>query len=84
MAAVNVIWFALLLVIFYFLLIRPQQKAMKEHQQLIAGLKKGDKVISRGGLYGTIQSIGDDTVTLLISENVSVKIAKNSIEKMQV
>ena len=83
MAAVNIVWFALLLVIFYFLLIRPQQKAMKDHQQLVSGLKKGDKVITRGGIYGAIQAVGDDTITLLISENVSIKVAKNAIEKMQ-
>jgi preprotein translocase subunit YajC len=80
---VTIIWFAVLLAIFYFILIRPQQKAMKEHQKLISELKKGDKVITRGGIYGVIKAIGDDNVILQVDENVMIKVTKNSIERLQ-
>lgn len=79
----NILWFVLLLAIFYFILIRPQQKAMKEHQKLVSELKKGDSVVTRGGLYGVIKAIGDDNVTLQVDENVNIKVAKNAIERFQ-
>jgi preprotein translocase subunit YajC len=69
----------LIFVIFYFLLIRPQQKKAKEHQQFLANLKKGDAVITSGGLYGTITGMTDTVVTLEIADNVRVKVARGYV-----
>ncbi|MEW6002199.1 MAG: preprotein translocase subunit YajC [Nitrospirota bacterium] len=66
----------LIFVIFYFLLIRPQQKRAKDHRRMLENLKKGDKVITSGGIYGVIDSIGTNAVTLKIAENVKVKFGK--------
>ena len=65
--------------IFYFLLIRPQQKKAKQHKQLIAELRKGDKIISSGGLHGVITGLSDDVLTVEISPKVRVKISRGSI-----
>jgi preprotein translocase subunit YajC len=66
----------LIFVVFYFLLIRPQQKRAKEHKQMIENLKKGDKIITSGGVYGVIEAVGTNTVTVKIAENVKVKFGK--------
>jgi len=69
----------LIFVIFYFLLIRPQQKRAKEHRKMVENLKKGDKVITSGGVYGVIEAVGTNTVTIKIAENVKVKFSKGNI-----
>jgi len=69
----------LLFVVFYFLLIRPQQKKAKQQKQFIENLKKGDEVITSGGLYGKITGLTDTTVTIEIAEKVRVKVAKNAV-----
>lgn len=66
----------LIFVIFYFLLIRPQQKKQREHQQMVSAIKKGDKVITTGGIYGLVEQVGPKTVTLKIAENTKVKFGK--------
>ena len=66
----------LIFVIFYFLLIRPQQKKAKEHKNMLDNLKKGDKVILSGGEYGVIEEVRPNTVTVKIGENVKVKYGK--------
>jgi preprotein translocase subunit YajC len=69
----------LMFAIFYFLLIRPQQKKQKAHRQLLGDLKKGDRVITSGGLYGRITGLTDTVVTLEISEKVRVKVGRGNI-----
>ena len=69
----------LIFVIFYFLLIRPQQKQKKEHQNLLTNLKVGDNVMTNGGIYGRITGIKDDKVTLEISDKVRVKVSRGHI-----
>ena len=69
----------LMFVIFYFLLIRPQQKKQKQHRQMLDSLKKGDRVITSGGLYGRITGLTDTVATLEISEKVRVKVARGNI-----
>ena len=69
----------LIFVIFYFLLIRPQQKKAKEHQVFLSNLKKGDQVVTSGGLYGEITGITDTVVTLKIAENLRVKVSRQHI-----
>jgi len=71
----------LIFVIFYFFLIRPQQKKVKEHKQMVTSLKRGDEVITSGGIVGKIERIlGDDKVDLLISENVTVQVVQSTIQ----
>ncbi len=69
----------LMFVIFYFLLIRPQQKKAKTHQAMIDAVKKGDKVITSGGIHGTIIKTDDTTVTLEIAEKVNIKVIRANI-----
>jgi preprotein translocase subunit YajC len=66
----------LIFVIFYFLLIRPQQKKAKEHKNMLDNLKKGDKIITSGGIYGIIEAVGANTITIKVGENVKVKLGK--------
>ncbi len=69
----------LIFVIFYFFLIRPQQKKVKEHKLMVEILKRGDKVVTSGGIVGTIKRVVDnDKVEVLISENVKVEIIKST------
>jgi preprotein translocase subunit YajC len=65
--------------IFYFLLIRPQQRKAKQHKQLLADLRKGDRVVSSGGLHGLITGLSDDVLTVEISPKVRVKVSRGSI-----
>ena len=69
----------LMFAIFYFLLIRPQQKKSKQHKALLSSLKKGDKIVSSGGLHGVITGVTDDVITMEIAPKVRVKISRNSV-----
>jgi preprotein translocase subunit YajC len=66
-------------IIFYFLLIRPQKKKATEFKKLLEGLKKGDKIVTAGGIYGVIEAVNDSTVVVKIAENTKVKLNKNSV-----
>ena len=73
----------LIFVIFYFFLIRPQQKKVKEHKLMVASLKRGDEVVTSGGIVGTVERIlGDDKVDLSISENVTVQVVQSTIQSL--
>jgi preprotein translocase subunit YajC len=73
----------LIFAVFYFLLIRPQQKKMKDHRSMVESLSKGDKVVTAGGLLGTIAKIEDDRiVSVEISENVKVQIVRSTITEV--
>jgi len=69
----------LIFVLFYFLLIRPQQKRQKEHQQMVTALSVGDEVVSGGGLLGKVTDVGEQFVTVEIANNVAVKLQKHTI-----
>jgi preprotein translocase subunit YajC len=69
----------LIFVVFYFLLIRPQQKKAKAHQEMIANLKKGDRVITSGGMYGLVTGLDEATATIEIADKVRVKVTRGSI-----
>ena len=74
----------LIFVIFYFFLIRPQQKKIKDHKAMVAALKRGDEVITSGGIIGKIEKVlENDKVDLLISENVSIRVVKSTIQNLQ-
>jgi preprotein translocase subunit YajC len=75
----NIILFGSIILIFYFMIIRPQQKRAKERQKLIESMKKGDKVVTSGGMYGTIAGMDEKTVLVQIADNVKVKLDRNSI-----
>ena len=73
----------LIFVIFYFFLIRPQQKKVKEHKLMVASLKRGDEVVTSGGIIGRIERIlGDDKVDLSISENVTIQVVQSTIQSL--
>ena len=66
--------------VFYILLIRPQQKKLKDHKKMISDLKKGDRVVTQGGIIGSIHYVNDDgTLSVEIADNVNVKVAKGMI-----
>ncbi len=69
----------ILFVIFYFLLIRPQQKKAKEHKEMLGSLKRGDSVITGGGLYGRITGINEEILTLDLGNNIEVKVNRGYI-----
>ena len=69
----------LMFVIFYFLLIRPQQKKQKEHKNLLANLKRGDEIVTAGGLIGKITAITDRTLTIEIADKVRVKVLRTQV-----
>ena len=73
----------LIFVIFYFFLIRPQQKKVKEHKLMVAALKRGDEVVTSGGIVGKIERVlGDDKVDIIISENVTVQVVQSTIQSV--
>jgi len=68
-----------MLVIFYFLMIRPQQKRQKELQKMLTAIKKGDRVLTASGLYGVVAGVKDDIVVLKIAEDVKVEMLKSAV-----
>jgi preprotein translocase subunit YajC len=75
------IWLALLLVAFYFLLIRPQRTRAKKAQDLMSGLQRGDEIVTIGGFYGRIKDIRDEVVIITLASGMDVKISKSAIAK---
>lgn len=71
--------FILIFVIFYFLILRPQQKQSRQRQELLKSIKRGDNVITSGGLYGKVLNIVDDVITLEIAKGVSVRVSRAGI-----
>jgi preprotein translocase subunit YajC len=71
--------FLLIILVFYFLILRPQQKRQKERQNLLSSLKKGDKIITAGGIHGTVEELNEKSVTVKIAENVKVTIERSSV-----
>ena len=79
---VNMIPIAAVFVIFYFFLIRPQQKQAKEHQRMLNDLKKGDKILTTGGLYGTIVGVRDQDIEVRFAENVKLAVARSAVSRV--
>ncbi len=71
-----------LIVIFYFLLIRPQTKRAKEHKQMVSALKKGDEIVTGGGLLGRITEVGENFIQVEVADNIQLKIQKQSIASL--
>ena len=73
----------LIFVIFYFFLIRPQQKKVKEHKLMVSALKRGDEVITSGGIVGKIERVlGDDKVDIIVADNVTVQVVQSTIQSL--
>ena len=73
----------LIFVIFYFFLIRPQQKKVKEHKLMVAALKRGDEVITSGGIVGRVEKIiGNDKVEISIADNVTVQVVQSTVQSL--
>lgn len=78
-AIVSLMPIVFIFAIFYFMLIRPQQKKQKDHEHMITELKKNDEVVTNGGLHGTVANVKDSTLTLKIDDNVKVEVNKSAI-----
>lgn len=72
----------IIFVIFYFLLIRPQQKKMKQHKKMLENLTKGDKILTSSGFYAVVVSVGEKSVEIKLAENLKVKILKSSVSEI--
>ena len=79
---IGILPMVLIFVVFYFLLIRPQQKRAKEHRNMVASLEKGNEVVTNGGVLGKITEVGDSFVTLQIALEISVKVQRSAISQM--
>ena len=75
--------FALMGAVFYFLIIRPQNQRMKAHREMIASLKKGDEVVTQGGMIGKISKVTDDEITVQLAEGVKVQVIKSTITEVR-
>ena len=75
----SLIFFGGMILIFYFILIRPQSKRAKEHRELVSNLSKGDEVITNGGMLGKITEVSEQFVTLEVADNVSIKVQKPAV-----
>jgi preprotein translocase subunit YajC len=74
-----IIFLVLIFAVFYFFIIRPQRKRQKEHQQLMEELKRGDRVITAGGIYGQVESIAEDSVVIKVESGTTLRVAKNMV-----
>lgn len=75
----TLIMFALIIGIFYFMILRPQQKRQKERQKMLDQVKKGDRVVTAGGLHGTVAGIDEKTILLQVADNVKMKFDRSAV-----
>jgi preprotein translocase subunit YajC len=74
-----IVFLVLIFGVFYFLIIRPQRRRQKQHTELMQELKKGDKVITTGGIYGVVESLSDESVVLKIESGATIRVARGSV-----
>ncbi len=74
-----IIFMVLIFGMFYFLMIRPQRKRQKEHRQLIEELKRGDRVVTAGGIFGVIETVSEDSVVIKVESGMTMRVAKNMV-----
>ena len=72
-------FFVIIIALFYFVMVRPQQKRQKDHQAMIEELQRGDKVMTAGGIYGTIESISEDSIVIKVESGASLRVARSSV-----
>lgn len=82
-AILSFVPFILIFVIFYFLLILPQQKRQKKLKSMLEALKKGDKIVTSSGIWGTITNLGKETVTVQIADNTKIKVQRDHISRIR-
>ena len=78
----TVIMFSLIILIFYFLILRPQQKRQKDRQKLLEGVQKGDKVVTVGGMHGTVVGLEEKTLLVQVAENIKLKFERSAISSV--
>ena len=78
-----IIFLVLIFGVMYFLMIRPQRKRQKEHQQLLEELRRGDKVVTAGGVHGVVESLSEDSVVLKIESGATIRVSRNSVTLKQ-
>ena len=78
----SMIFFLVIFAVFYFLLIRPQQKRAKEHRNLVASLAKGDEIVTNGGVLGKITELNDNFITVEVADGVNVKVQRQAISSV--
>lgn len=78
-----IIFVVLIFAAMYFLMIRPQRKKQKEHQEMMTELKRGDRVITAGGIYGTIENLSEDSVIIKVESGTTVRVARGSISSIR-
>ncbi len=78
----TLIMFALIIGIFYFLILRPQQKRQKERQKLLDAVKKGDKVVTAGGMHGTVVGVEEKTLLIQVADNVKLKFERSAVSSI--
>ena len=78
-----IVFLVLIVGVFYFILIRPQQKRQKEHRQMMDELQRGDKVITAGGIYGRVESVSEDSVIIKVESGTTMRVAKGSVSIKQ-
>lgn len=74
--------FGLIIVVFYFLVIRPQNRKQKEAKKMLANVKKGDRVVTIGGMHGYVESVKEDGVVLKVDDNVKIKFSKSAVSQV--
>ena len=74
-----IIFLVLIFALFYFVMIRPQRKKQKEHESMVQQLQKGDKVITAGGIYGVIESAGEESIVLKVESGTTIRVARGSV-----
>ena len=78
----TVIMFSLIILIFYFLILRPQQKRQKDRQKLLESIQKGDKIVTIGGMHGTVVGLEEKTVLVQVADNVKLKFERTAISSI--
>lgn len=79
----NLLPLALIFLIFYFILIRPQQKQQKEFTRMVSGLKKNDQIVTMGGIHGTIVNVKDKTLVLRVDDNTRIEVDKTAVSRLE-
>lgn len=80
----QIVFFAAIFAIFYFLLIRPQQKQKRDREQMLATLKRGDRIVTTSGLHGTVTGLGEHTVTVRVADQVKLEFDRSSVGRILV
>ncbi len=80
----QVLFFAAIFAIFYFLLIRPQQRQKRDREQMLSAIKKGDRIVTTGGLHGTVTGLSEHTVTVRVADQVKLEFDRSAVGRIMV